>query len=709
MKKLISLKIVFILVFTLVMGAYAMPGSWKEKVPGEKLRNHLLAQDIDLGLDLAGGIQLDFKVDLDRAKAQRKTETELNGIVEKVASKLAQRADPSGTKELSIQTSNFGDEKHILVDITADLDSEETRENLQKIVDLEFKELKEEADEADKESVKADADAVLVKIKDGDFDAVVAETTASNSQASLKERSYFQDQLDQENAELLWGAEAGVVIEQVLELDQGYMATGSSLVPIEGYSIVKIKEKKVEDREIKIPGEDFDLVRSEVSEKGDEKQLVVDVPEDIQGQVLELAEGDLSEVLESEEGYHVYKILPKEEEDLVLGVKEIFVAKTTENAKEKIDTAYERLQKKTETKQEEKLYYDELFFSANNFDPWKSTGLDGQYFHSAKVSTDPNTGISVVSIQFDRKGGKLFEEISRRNVGKPLAIFVGGELISAPTINEVITGGAAVISSGETNYLEAKKWAINLKNELEAGAIAAAPILDGEYRLKASLGEDALEASVKAGIIGLAILALWMIFAYRLLGLIAVLALSVYTTAIFFVISVNPSALLALFIALLVGTIAFMSFGNFEKNEFVSMFISVFLAIFTYIVLTSNIVLTLAGVAGIVLSIGMAVDANILIFERIKEELRDGKNFSSAISIGFERAWTSIRDSNISSLITCLILFFFGTLMIKGFAVTLALGIVISMFTAITVTRTLLAVFIGKKISRKIDLFAKVK
>jgi len=181
--------------------------------------------------------------------------------------------------------------------------------------------------------------------------------------------------------------------------------------------------------------------------------------------------------------------------------------------------------------------------------------------------------------------------------------------------------------------------------------------LIGQTTIGASLGEASVNNSLKAGIIGLAAAALFMLIFYRLLGLLAVFALAIYT---------------------------FLS-----------------LAIFEIIPVT----MTLAGVAGFILSIGMAVDANILIFERTKEELRKGKSLNTAIENGFRRAWASIRDSNISSIITCVILAWFGTSIIKGFAITLAIGILVSMFSAITITRTFLRMIVNRHLENKLVLF----
>lgn len=280
--------------------------------------------------------------------------------------------------------------------------------------------------------------------------------------------------------------------------------------------------------------------------------------------------------------------------------------------------------------------------SVNPTDLYMATGLTGKQFKRAVLTFNPQTGVPQISLQFDAEGTKLFSEITSRNVGKRVAIFLDGEILSAPTVNQAITNGEAVITGGFT-VPEAKE----LVTRFNSGALPVPIKLISQQNVGATLGAQSVQKSVAAGLIGFAIVALFMIIYYRLPGLLAVIALSIYT-----------------FLALAI----FKIFG---------------------------ITLTLAGIAGFILSIGMAVDANILIFERMKEELRKGKTLQQAVEDGFTRAWLSVRDSNFSSLITTFILAYFGTSIIRGFAITLALGILISMFTAITVTRTFLRLLVG--------------
>ena len=255
-------------------------------------------------------------------------------------------------------------------------------------------------------------------------------------------------------------------------------------------------------------------------------------------------------------------------------------------------------------------------------------------------------------MEFNDQGRNLFAEITTRNVGRPVAIFLDGEPISVPNVREPIREGRAVIS-GRFNIKEAKQ----LVERLNAGALPVPITLIAQEKVGASLGQESLEKSLFAGLIGLIAVAVFMLVFYRLPGLVSVLALCLYTL-------VN-------------------------------------LAIYKIF----SITLTLAGVAGFILSIGMAVDANVLIFERLKEEMKSGRDLADSVEEGFKRAWTSIRDSNISSLITCVVLYWLGTSLVKGFALTLAIGVLTSMFSAITVTRTLLKLFLVKSLREKKYLF----
>ncbi len=278
-------------------------------------------------------------------------------------------------------------------------------------------------------------------------------------------------------------------------------------------------------------------------------------------------------------------------------------------------------------------------------DAFSATDLTGKEFTRAVLEFEPNTGAPQITLNFNDEGTKKFAAITQKNIGKRVAIFLDGDIISAPTVQSAITDGKAVIS-GQFSLAEAKE----LVTRLNSGALPVPIKLIQQQNVGATLGLLSVKKSLEAGIIGFIIVALFMIIYYRLPGLLAVIALSIY---------------------ILISISLFKIFG---------------------------ITLSLAGIAGFILSIGMAVDANVLIFERTKEELRKGKTLQQAVEDGFNRAWLSVRDSNVSSLITTFILGYFGTSIIRGFAITLSLGILVSMFTAITVTRTFLRLLVGHNI-----------
>ena len=271
------------------------------------------------------------------------------------------------------------------------------------------------------------------------------------------------------------------------------------------------------------------------------------------------------------------------------------------------------------------------------YEAFLSTDLTGRYLKKAVLNFDQTTSEPQVSLEFNDEGAKLFAKITKENVGTRLAIFLDGIPISTPVIREEIPSGKAQIT-GQFTPQEAKL----LVQRLNSGALPVPISLVSQQSIGPTLGEKVLFKGIRAGIYGIILVAVFLIFWYKIPGLIAVFALSIYVVLV--------------------------------------------LAIFKLIPVT----ITAAGIAGFILSVGMAVDANILIFERMKEERRLGKTLNTSILEGFSRAWLSIRDSNVSSLITSVILYWIGTSMIRGFALTLMIGILISMFSAIIITRTFL-------------------
>lgn len=683
------LNLLLVALLVIVAGAIAMPQDWKKSIPdlpavwweegsilpsvgmSDAYRNYLLTKDIKYGLDLNGGSQLDFIIDMSRVREKIAAGEDISEaeIVNGVKATLQRRIDPDGTRELNIYTADFGDEKHVFVELTADLDTPETREKLQKRIDLQFMEPKNEADESELEATKTAANSALERINAGDDFATLGEqlqNEAADSQEALPkyrilylpEQKKFRDGLSESVAEKIWDAEPGTIISEVIESEGGYTYDMNSgqFRPSTRFSLFKVGEKAIATKTTTEPGEDFATVADEVSTVETRELSIDELPEETKVDILtNVQPNQVSEIYEIDGGFAIFKLLPATEE-----VPNARVAQIRLETRENAEAVLARVQPQTVETEEQQLTYDEIAFDVTP-NPWQETGLDGQHFRIAKVGSDPQTNMSVVLIEFDDEGAQKFAELTERLVQQPMAIFVGGEFISAPIIQEKITGGSAQITIGSNNYYESLKEANQLANDLNAGAIPAPITLDGELKVAPTFGMKALERSLTAAFVGLALLALWMIFSYRALGVFAILALVIYVILLIFVLKMIP--------------------------------------IF---------VLTLAGVAGIILSIGMAVDANVLIFERMREELRNEKNFSASVAIGFERAWTSIRDSNLTTLLVCAILYIFGTSIVKGFATMLAIGVILSMFTAITITRTLLKSLIGSKLSRNKTVLTKL-
>ena len=289
-----------------------------------------------------------------------------------------------------------------------------------------------------------------------------------------------------------------------------------------------------------------------------------------------------------------------------------------------------------------------------------STGLDGSKLHRASLQFDPQTGTPVVGIDFTSEGAEIFSKVTAENIGATMPIILDDALLMMPQINQRIDGGKAIISSPTFTVEEVQQLVV----QLNAGALPV-PIQVLEQRsVGASLGLDSVQKSIFAGLIGLAAVIIFMISIYGYAGVLASIALAIY-------------AVLTIAIYKIIG-----------------------------------VTITVPGIAGLILSIGMAVDANILIFERIKEEQRSGKPFERAMELGFGRAWDSIKDANVTTIITALVLinplnfsFLNSSGLVRGFGITLLIGVLLGLFTGIVVTRTLVRMFLqdtqageGKKV-----------
>jgi len=598
-----------------------------------------------LGLDLQGGSQLVYEADVSAVPSKDQGQA-----VEGARDVIERRVNVFGVSEPLVQVNRSADGKYrIIVELAGITDIREAIKKIGETPLLEFKEQRvgpaptltpEQSKEITDFNKQAEAKAqdVLGKLlSGGDFSALAQ--TFSDDTETKSNGGDLGWVSKKDNEDLAKAAEAigvGKISPDLIKT-----STGFEILKVEEKGIKEVKAShilicyqgaeqcsgnltkeqayaKIKEIKAKATPKNFaDLAKANSTEPG-AKDSGGDLGWFAKGAMVEPFEktaweqkvGTISYVVETKFGYHL-------------------IYKTDETPEYKLSHIF--IKTKTEA---EVLGADA---------EWKNTELTGRNLKRATVQFNQQDNTPEVSLEFDDQGAKLFEDITARNVGKPVAIFLDGYAISVPNVNEKITGGQAVIT-GNFSITESKE----LVKRLNSGALPLPITLVNQQTIGASLGQSSVDNSLKAGIVGLILVALFMIIYYRFLGFLSVIALAVY------------------------GVLS--------------------LAIFKLWPVT----LTLSGIAGFILSIGMAVDANILIFERLKEELRAGRSLSNAIQEGFTRAWPSIRDSNFTTIITCIVLIEFSTSVIKGFAVTLMLGVLLSLFSAITVTRTLLRLFSEK-------------
>lgn len=625
---------------------------------------HIKEMPFRLGLDLLGGTHLVYQADVSQIPIKDRS-----SAVEGVRDVIERRVNVFGVSEPIVQVNKTtGGDYRVIVELAGIKDVGEAIKMIGETPLLEFKEenmeirelTDEEKEQLNNYNIEAEkrAEEVLGKvISGGDFAALAGEYTEDeNTKESGGDLDWITEKDNPEIFVLAQNVEIGKTSVDLHQTSQGY-------------EIIKVEEKRVktnpftneEENEVKashlllcydgIEGCETGLSKEEIYEKikqiketansdnfadlvmehstgpsapngGDlgwfDKGMMVEPFEDA---VFEQDINTISFVVETQFGYH---LIYKQDERPI--------------------NEYHLRHILIKTKTEEDIIGPQS--------EWALTELTGKNLERAIVQFNPNDNTPEVSLEFDNEGGKMFEEITGRNVGKSVAIFLDNYPISVPTVNEKITGGKAVIS-GSFNIQEAKL----LAQRLNAGALPVPINLISQQTVGASLGQESVDKSLTAGLAGLILIALFMVIFYRLPGLLAVFALSIYGILILAIFKLWP------------------------------------------------VTLTLSGIAGFILSIGMAVDANVLIFERLKEELRAGKPLPNAIEEGFTRAWPSIRDGNFSTLITCFILIQFSTSVVKGFAITLGLGIIISMFSAIVITKNFLRLAGGEWLEGKKWLF----
>ncbi len=549
MKQQVKIRYQFALVLLLglICGVISYPQAVKFIPP---VFNVFDALKVNKGLDLQGGIHLEYKADVSQIESEK-----VGDALAAAEAVIERRVNAFGVGEPLVQLSRSGTEERIIVELPGVKDIEQAKKMIKETPFLEFRD---------------SSDGVVSAEDQQQLDAI--------------------NQMSREQAEA---------------------------------TLVKV-----------LKGEDFTALAKELSqdpgsqENGGDLDFVkrgVFVPE-FDAVLFDPALGNNTvhpSIVESEFGYHIIKKIEERGEG---------------NDRE-VHGAHILFRK----------------YGATDFPKlaFKATGLSGKHLKNAYVDYQTQgMGSPQIALQFDDEGTALFAEITKRNIGKPVAIFLDDEIISQPTVQNEIVAGQAVIT-GDFTLQEAN----NLVKRLNEGALPVPITLVGQQSVDASLGESALKESLFAGLVGLGAVAVYMMFYYRLLGVVAVLALLLYT-------------------AMLLTLFKFSVFTPFA------------------------ITVTLSGIAGFILSIGIAVDANVLIFERTREELSYGKGAIRSIKEGFRRAWPSIRDGHVSTLITTVILIGLGTGFVKGFAVILALGVLLSLFTAVVLVRITTTFMTGEWMER---------
>lgn len=667
----VRLWIVVILIFAVIMGVVDYPKyvdksiDWFNAKAGTQI-SHVYNLPFHLGLDLQGGTHLVYEADVSEISSD-----EQSSSVEGVRDVIERRVNTLGVAEPVIQVNQARGKWRVIVELAGIQDVNEAIKMIGETPLLEFKEQNNEPPreltaeesaelESYNEAAYKKASELLAKATGGeDFTALVKEYSEDELTKSFDGEIGYVGSANLDYTEIFkqvneLAPESGQVIETLIEDSEGYnvikvldvrdgepeVKASHLLICYEGKKYCESgltqeeARQKISDLKEQATTDNFeDLIVENSTEpnvettKGDlnwfSKGMMV---EEFENTVFAMQVGEISDIIETEFGYHL-------------------IFKTDERKLPEYKLARILIMTKSET--------DIL----PPTDQWINTGLSGKQLKKSLVEFDPNTNEPQVGLEFNDEGKELFAEITERNIGQPVAIFLDGQPISVPRVNDVIREGKAVIS-GSFDLAEARL----LSQRLNAGALPVPINLVSQQTVGASLGAKSLQQSLWAGLLGIFLLIIFMIVYYRLPGILAIIALVVYSSILLFIFKLVP------------------------------------------------ITLTLSGIAGFVLSLGMAVDANVLIFERLKEELRIGKPLGSAIDEGFKRAWPSIRDGNVSTLITCFILAWFGTSIIQGFAVTLGIGILISMFSAILVTRMLLKLFVNMKdVKSKLALFGVKK
>jgi protein-export membrane protein SecD len=654
--------VILILVVVILAGILNYPNYYDKGVDWIRIKTgialpHAYNLPFKLGLDLQGGTHLVYEADTSSIPSG-----ERGDALEGARDVIERRVNAFGVAEPVVQTTEAGDSQRIIVELAGIQDVTEAIKMIGETPLLEFKETNTDPpreltaeeqkgmDEYNKKA-KQKADEAIKKLKDpkADFAALVKEYSDDASTKSV-------------GGDLGFITKDGIYSSLWSEAAKLGVGKTSSLIDRDAeINILKLSEEREASKEVKanhilICFKGAERCEKETSKEDARKQIDELKIKATKDNFVELAKANSTEPGAAQSGGDLgwfgkgMMVAAFEEKSFAMKVGEISDVVETQFGFHLIYKVDERSIKEYRVS---RILFDKQTKAEilPKQDAWKYTGLTGKQLKKAQVEFDPNSNAPQVGLEFNDEGKQLFADITKRNLGKQIAIFLdGGSIVDtdgdgvispnevyAPKVQDEIKDGKAVIT-GSMNINEAKL----MVQRLNAGALPVPINLISQETVGASLGSESVSKSLVAGLIGFLAVVVFMILYYRLPGLLASLALVFY------------------------AVIVLILFKLF------------------------NITLTLAGIAGFILSVGMAVDANVLIFERMKEELKLGKPVGSSIDEGVKRAWPSIRDGNITTLISCFILFWFSTSTIKGFALTLSVGIIISMVSALLVTKIFL-------------------
>jgi protein-export membrane protein SecD len=626
--------------------------SWSNETLGFNLRIPAFWEvPFQLGLDLQGGTHLVYIADMSSIPAEEQDDS-----IAGVRDVIEHRVNAFGISEPLVQTNKSGDAWRLIVDLAGVSDISEAIRQIGETPILEFKEenleppralTKEEQLDMNKKNAEAKSLAQLtwqeVQNSNANFGSLAAERSTDMKTKGTGGDLGFQtktgEYFELVQAAIDSGVTAGHLLPKVIETSRGY-------------HVVRFEETREGAKEVKASHILLCWKGALRCEAERSKEEALALAQELRGQATTenfaaLATENSNDISNAQQGgdlgWFAAGAMVQSFNDAAMNLEVEQISEPVET-----DFGYHLIYKTDERSTLEYRLAHIQFTKkvATDYvppaDEWKNTQLSGKHLKRSIVEFHQQTNEPQVGLEFNDEGKDLFADITQRNVGKPVAIFLDGQPISVPTVNEAITGGKAVIT-GNFTILEAKL----LVRRLNAGALPVPINLETQQSVGATLGNNSLLASLRAGLIGFLVVALFMLLYYRLPGIVAIAALLIYT-------SIN-------------------------------------LALYKLIPVT----LSLSGIAGFILSVGMAVDANVLIFERLKEELHRGRTLQSALEEGFRRAWLSIRDSNFTTLISCAILFYTSSSLIRGFALTLGIGVLVSMFSAIIVSRALLRLLTG--------------